>query len=180
MFALCSIGLLKNDMKLINAVFKELDTLKSSKYEFDIVKLKAIYYSLRKEFSKAIRCLSKFVHEFPTETRGWIELCLCLKRSKKYDLALKIGNILFKTSNIQLNIVFYDCIQFLLLQQFKMNQFKDSEEGSLLKMFQKILHMFPDNLSSWSSFSQFMANYEKEGKDFKKVSADIEEVLAEA
>lgn len=92
-------------MKLINAVFKELDTLKNSSYQFDIVKLKSIYYSLQKEFGKAIRCISKFVHEYPSETKGWIELCLCLKRSKNYDLALKIGNVLFKTGNIQSNIV---------------------------------------------------------------------------
>lgn len=50
LFALCSIGLLKNDMKLINAVFKELETLKESAYKFDIVKLKSIYYSLQVKF----------------------------------------------------------------------------------------------------------------------------------
>jgi len=50
LFALCSIGLLKNDMKLIGAVFKELDTLKESAYKFDIVKLKSIYYCLQVNF----------------------------------------------------------------------------------------------------------------------------------
>lgn len=97
--------------------------------------------------------------------------------------------------------MFYDCIQFLLLQQLKLNEFKDTN-GELLKMFQKILHMFPgncaiffkvnkdfkiinnilclDNLSSWNSFSQFLHLYQKEKRDFKKVSADIEEVLKSA
>ena len=86
-------------MKLIGAVFKELDTLKDSAYQFDIVKLKSIYYCLQKEFGKAIRCISKFVHEYPADTRNWIELCLCLKRSRYYDLALTIGNVIFKTKN---------------------------------------------------------------------------------
>lgn len=123
-------------------MFKELDTIKSSAYKFDIVKLKSIYYTLQKEFSSAIRCISKFVHEQPDETRSWIELCLCLKRSKNYEMALKIGSVLFRTSNVQANPVFYDCIQFLILQQLKLNEFKDSD-GGLMKTFQKILHMFP-------------------------------------
>ncbi len=117
-------------MKLINAVFKELEALKDSNYKFDIVKLKSIYYSLKvnnvsfyfffnsikfqsilfyfeqKDFSNAIKCISKYVHEYPMDTKGWIELCLCLKRNKKYDIALKIGNVLFKTSNIQANPVY--------------------------------------------------------------------------
>jgi hypothetical protein len=57
-------------------------------------------------------------------------------------MALKTGNVLFKTSNIQADPVFYDCIQFLILQQLKLNEFKDND-GGLLKTFQKILHMFP-------------------------------------
>jgi tetratricopeptide (TPR) repeat protein len=141
LFALCSIGLLKNDMKLISAVFKELDTLKDSLYKFDIVKLKSIYYCLQKEFSKAIRCISKYIHEYPSDTKSWIELCLCLKRSKYYDLSLTIGNVIFKI-NTQDDPIFYDCIQFLLLKQLEKKQFKDNE-NILLKMFQKMLHIFP-------------------------------------
>ncbi len=38
--------------------------------------------------------------------------------------------------------MFYECIQFLILQQLKLNKFRDSD-GLLLKMFEKILHMFP-------------------------------------
>lgn len=177
LFALCSIGLLKNDMKLIGAVFKELDSLKESAYKFDIVKLKSIYYCLRKEFDKAIRCISKFVHEYPADTRNWIELCLCLKRSRYYDLALTIGNVIFKTKN-QDDPIFYDCMQFLLLKQLEKKQFKDNE-CTLLTMFQKMLHIFPGNLSSWASFSQFLQAYDDlEGKkDLKKVSNQINKVL---
>ena len=36
----------------------------------------------------------------------------------------------------------YENIQYLLLQQLKKNQLKDSE-GELLKTFEKTLHMFP-------------------------------------
>lgn len=173
LFALCSIGLLKNDMKLIGAVFKELDSLKESAYKFDIVKLKSIYYCLRKEFDKAIRCISKFVHEYPADTRNWIELCLCLKRSRYYDLALTIGNVIFKTKNqddpvgliflftcldyeiyfkeINLFKIFYDCMQFLLLKQLEKKQFKDNE-CTLLTMFQKMLHIFPGKLAYLISF----------------------------
>ena len=34
-------------MKLINAVFKELDVINDPIYRFDILKLKAIYYCLQ-------------------------------------------------------------------------------------------------------------------------------------
>jgi hypothetical protein len=54
LFALCSIGLLKNDMKLINAVFKELNTLTDSKHKFDIIKLKSIYYCLQVNIKELI------------------------------------------------------------------------------------------------------------------------------
>lgn len=47
LFALCSIGLLKNDSKLITAVFKELNAITDYKYMFDILKLKTIYYCLK-------------------------------------------------------------------------------------------------------------------------------------
>jgi len=40
------------------------------------------------------------------------------------------------------NTVLFDCIQYLLLQKLKQNKFKD-ENGSLLKTFQKTLHMYP-------------------------------------
>jgi hypothetical protein len=47
LFALCSIGLLKNDIKLLGAVFKELDSITDYVYRFDILKLKCIFYSLK-------------------------------------------------------------------------------------------------------------------------------------
>ena len=48
LFALCSIGLVKNDSKLIGAVFVELDKLiDNQKYRFDIFKLKAIHSCLK-------------------------------------------------------------------------------------------------------------------------------------
>ena len=46
LFALCSIGLLKKDKTLINAVFKELSTIEDLKFKFDIIKLKVVYYCL--------------------------------------------------------------------------------------------------------------------------------------
>ena len=36
--------------------------------------------------------MSKYVHENPDNSKAWIELCLCLKRAEKYDLALNIGH----------------------------------------------------------------------------------------
>lgn len=47
LFALCSIGFLKNDAKLIAAVFKELDEITDYAHRFEILKLKTIYYSLK-------------------------------------------------------------------------------------------------------------------------------------
>ena len=35
--------------------------------------------------------ISKYVHENPTKSSGWSELCLCLKRAQNTDLALNIG-----------------------------------------------------------------------------------------
>jgi hypothetical protein len=46
LFALCSIGLLKKDKTLINAVFKELNAISDLKFKFDIVRLKSIYFCL--------------------------------------------------------------------------------------------------------------------------------------
>ena len=97
-------------------------------------------------------------------------MCLCLKRAKSFDLALEIGHVIFKT-NTQANLVIkrkksilrlkkklfyynilkirntvlFDCIQYLLLQKLKQNKFKD-EDGSLLKTFEKTLHMYPGNI----------------------------------
>ena len=48
-------------MKLINAVFKELENLKESPYKFDIVKLKSIYYSLQVTFYKIKHKIIKVV-----------------------------------------------------------------------------------------------------------------------
>jgi superkiller protein 3 len=180
LFALCSIGLLKNDMKLINAVFKELDVIQEQMYRFDILKLKSIYYCLQKDFVKATICISKYVHENPNDLKGWTELCLCLKRAKKFDMALEIGHVIFKTNtqaNLIRNTVLFDCIQYLLLQKLKQNKFKD-EDGKLLKTFEKTLHMYPANLSSWNSFSQFLSSYEMENRNFKDISLQIEAVLA--
>jgi len=96
------------------------------------------------------------------------------------------------------NTVLYDCIQYLLLQKLKQNSFKDFD-GSLLKMFEKTLHMFPGNynllfklnvyfkfkfftkkggLSSWSSFSKFLNSYEIENRDFKSISVQLETLLS--
>ena len=58
----------------------------------------------KKEFDQAIRCISKYIHEYPTDSRSWIELCLCLKRSKRVDLALLIGQMTFKIDT-QANLV---------------------------------------------------------------------------
>ncbi len=99
-------------------------------------------------------------------------MCLCLKRAKSFDLALEIGHVIFKT-NTQANLVIkrkkyrkkefsvkklfyfnilkirntvlFDCIQYLLLQKLKQNKFKD-EDGSLLKTFEKTLHMYPGKI----------------------------------
>lgn len=48
-------------------------------------------YILQKDFISATKFISKYVHENPNDSRGWIELCLCLKRAEKYELALGIG-----------------------------------------------------------------------------------------
>ena len=71
--------------------------------DFDLFHLKFVAF-LKKEFGKAIICISKYVHEHPNESKSWTELCLCLKRAKSYDLALEIGHIIFKT-NTQANLV---------------------------------------------------------------------------
>ena len=48
-------------------------------------------FELKKDYTSAKKFISKYVHENPNESRGWIELCLCLKRAEKYELALNIG-----------------------------------------------------------------------------------------
>lgn len=85
------------------------------------------------------------------------------------------------------------------MQKLKQNKFKD-ENGSLLKTFQKTLHIYPGNnryeklyigesyfniipillanLSSWNSFAKFLSSYEMENRDFKEISLQIEAVLA--
>lgn len=68
-------------------------------------------------------------------------------------------------------------MQFLLLKQLEKKLFQDND-SNLLKMFQKMLHIFPLNLSSWASFSKFLQAYaEKDHKDFKMISAQINRVL---
>jgi hypothetical protein len=40
-----------------------------------------------------------------------------------------------------------DCIQFLLGEQLKNNNFNDFNDKHLLKMFQRTMHMFPGSFS---------------------------------
>jgi hypothetical protein len=54
LFALCSIGFLKNDMKLITAVFKELEKITDYTFMFDILKLKCIYSCLKVILNKIL------------------------------------------------------------------------------------------------------------------------------
>ena len=56
---------------------------------------------MQKDYVGAKKYISKYVHENPHESRGWIELCLCLKRAESYELALNIGEkiLLIGTEN---------------------------------------------------------------------------------
>jgi hypothetical protein len=91
-------------MKLIGAVFKEFEQIIDYAYMFDILKMKCIYHCLKKDYVKAIKFISKYVHENPHESKGWIELCLCLKRAGEYNLALNIGQKILLT-NVDADLV---------------------------------------------------------------------------
>jgi hypothetical protein len=100
LFALCSIGLLQDNNTLIQSVFKEFDKIDNDPlYRFDILKYKSFYYCYTGDYNSGIKLISKYIHDYPNESKGWTELCFCLKKAKQYSLALNIAKSLFRIND---------------------------------------------------------------------------------